>query len=96
MSVFALAWAAGGASLALWIDARHRRPAGLDATMLHAFAAWLILILMPQLLALAVDEDASQARTMLGLFTIFLPSLVYAFLACVWLLRALAGAARAH
>jgi len=81
------AFVAGAGLLALWIDVRFPKlaPRSLSRRVLAAASALLVLEAVPVL-------GGSAAAVYASLFAIVLPMLVSAFLAAVWLLRALRDA----
>jgi hypothetical protein len=84
----------GAALVALWADFRlaDRRPRSPALRIAHAGAAWVALDLATD--AVGAATDATFVREASVLFLVFLPSLIYAFLAAIWTLRIIADAAR--
>jgi hypothetical protein len=84
-----LVFAVGAALLALWVDVRFPKlgPPSLPlGFVLHvAFVLLVCRVVVPS--GLAVTSGSSAALTLLGLFAIGLPGLVYVFLVAVWTLR---------
>ncbi len=79
---------AGAAVLALWVDQRFNlAPGGLFARSAHVAAAVIVLMASPAVMQPIIAEGSSVPRTMVALFAIFLPSLVYAFLTGIWFMR---------
>jgi hypothetical protein len=79
---------AGAAVLALWVDQRFKlAPGGLLARSAHVAAAVIVLMASPAVMQPIIAEGSSAPRTMVALFAIFLPSLVYAFLTGIWFMR---------
>jgi fructose-specific phosphotransferase system IIC component len=79
----------GAAGLALWFDHRFGRlaPGDIRKTMFHVLAALIAInvVVRGGLAVTLVPGDV--ARTMLGIFGIALPGLVYSFLVGVWVIR---------
>jgi hypothetical protein len=84
----------GAALVALWVDVRlaDRRPGSPAMRIAHAGAAWIALDLATD--AVGAATDTTFVREASVLFLLFLPSLIYAFLAAIWTLRIIADAAR--
>jgi hypothetical protein len=80
---------AGAAVLALWVDQRFRglAPGGLFARSAHVAAAVAVLMVSPAAMQPIIADGISTPRTMVALFAIFLPSLIYAFLTGIWFMR---------
>jgi hypothetical protein len=89
--VFALA----AGPLALWVDLRlrERAPRTVAWAFVHTVGALMVLRLMPKLMVLVIAGSDSPARKMLGIFSVLLPALVYAWLATIWLLKLVQRAA---
>jgi hypothetical protein len=89
--------ALGAASIALWVDVRFPRlgPAGIRPQfVLHLLACGLILkVLVPTGLGVTAGTGTVPG-TLLGVFGIAFPGLVYAFLVTVWVLKLVQHAAR--
>lgn len=82
----------GAAMLALWTDVRWSAlaPRRSGVRVVHAVAALVAAqFLVPALMELVIPDGRSVALEMTALFVIFLPSLVYAFLSGIWLLKLL-------
>jgi hypothetical protein len=80
--VFVVALATGAGLLAMWIHVRFPRlaPARMGQTMLHAGAAFVLLLLTPGL--------SGSVPAKFGLVFLFvLPALVYALLCTLWMLK---------
>jgi len=93
---FQISLAVGSAMLAFWLDLRLEdlRPASPASRVGHAAGAYLVLQLV---VAGTVSLDHASAFVRLcAVFLLVLPSLVYAFLAGVWLMRTLADVAVAR
>jgi hypothetical protein len=80
--MFVLALAAGAALLAVWSHVRFPSlaPARLMVTVVHTGIAILLLNATP----LALE---SSINTYVALFGLVLPTLVYAMLAAIWMLK---------
>jgi hypothetical protein len=92
---FGMVLAAGAAFVALWVDVRwaERRPESPMRRMGHSLAAYGLLRLA-SLATVHLGGDATPvAQRVAVLFLLFVPGLVYAFLAGIWVLRTLADAA---
>ncbi len=81
----------GAALLAVWIDclAEDRRPTSLKRRAAHVVVAFVVLQGANFAFALIAGDHAGDLRTVLLVFFLFLPSLIYVFLAGLWLLRTL-------
>jgi len=86
----------GAAVLAGWLDWRlgKRRPVSLMYCMGHAAAAFAVLQLATAGSGYVAGATAGADRGLSVLFGFLLPSLIYCFLATIWLMRTLAEAAR--
>lgn len=80
------------ALLAVWIDclAENRRPKSLRRRSAHVVAAFAALQGANFAFNLSVGGHAGDLRSVLLVFFLFLPSLVYTFLSGLWLMRTLA------
>src|SRR5262249_23280964 len=89
--VFALA----AGPLALSVDLRlpDHAPRTVTWAFLHTVGALMVLRLMPKLMVLVIAGSDSPARKMLGIFSVLLPTLIYAWLATIWLLKLVQRAA---
>ena len=89
---FALALFVGAAFLAVWCYVRleTRAPTSLSRVILHTLVAMLALRIASMAVNRGVGEDVVQ--TLLILFALLLPALVYVFLASLWVLTTLRGA----
>jgi hypothetical protein len=78
------------AVLALWLDVRlgGMEPSSMTRIILHALIAMLALDVAKNVVV-AAD---GPTLTMLVLFGVFLPALVYVFLASLWVLKMVRGA----
>jgi hypothetical protein len=92
---FAVSLTVGAALLALWLDVRCERwrPASLVRRAVHAAIALAVLRSAAAGAHYLIVDDASAARRVVLLCVLFLPTLVYAFLTCCWLLRTLSDVA---
>jgi hypothetical protein len=93
---FAAALGAGAALISLWVDFRlsAHRPESLQRRFVHACVAFVLLQVGVAVAGRVADAHASVGQRMSATFLLLLPSLVYAFLALLWLVRTLADAAR--
>lgn len=91
---FAAALAMGAALLGLWADVRlgPRRPESASRRFIHAGIAFALVQLATAVFGHMADGTNPQGAFLA--FLLLLPSLVYAFLTALWLLRALAEGAR--
>jgi hypothetical protein len=86
--VFVLAFLAGAAALALWIDVRFRRfaPSDLRWAMAHVVAATVANEALDARLGGFVASSLPHG-TLIAIFGVILPLVVYAALAAIWVLR---------
>ena|SRR2546423_8700780 len=86
---FTLGMLIGGGLLAVWLDARlgDARPESPMQRMVHA--ALSIFALLGAVGLLYLVHGVPQGLFLVTVLTVFLPALVYALLAGVWMLRAL-------
>ena len=88
--------ALGAAVIAVWLDVRFPRlaPAGIQPRfIIHVIACGLVLkLLVPSALSFTSGVGTVSA-TLLGVFGIAFPGLVYAFLVTVWILKLVQNAA---
>jgi hypothetical protein len=84
--------ALGGFLLASWVDAKvgDARPDSPKKRFVHAAVGLLLLEGSVGLLYLVDGAGASQPLFLVAVLALFLPALVYAVLAALWLLRMLA------
>jgi hypothetical protein len=98
MAGTALLWTliAGAALLAVWTDVRlgDRRPQSPASRIGHTAAACAALHVVAAALPELARPEASTAQRVMALFLLFVPGLVYAFLAAFWLARTLSDVAR--
>jgi hypothetical protein len=89
---FVLSLFVGAAFLALWCYVRleSRMPTSMSRVILHTLVAMVALRIASVTVGVAVGENPLQ--TMLVLFVVMLPALVYVFLASLWVLRMLRSA----
>jgi hypothetical protein len=88
---FTLTLTLGASLLAIWLDARCRwlRPKTLAQGLIHSAVAVFSVLGAAELLVLLYGiSDAAFMALVLG---VFLPTLVYALLAGLWMLRAFAN-----
>jgi Kef-type K+ transport system membrane component KefB len=92
---FAGALAAGAAALACWIDVRlaRRRPESYTVRIGHALAAYCA-VRVTAAVAHGIAGSENSAELLAVLLLVVLPSLVYAFLTGLWLMRTLVEVAR--
>jgi hypothetical protein len=85
-TLFAAMLVAAAIVLALWTDARLGRaaPAGAPTIVLHLASAWLAVAISPEVMH-ALDSSAPLATV--GVLGVFLPALVYLFVASIWALK---------
>ena len=94
---FAVAYFAGAAAVAFWIDARFPRLAPDDVmrAVIHLFAAAVANQLLDTPLAGAVAGSSLPQARVIAVIGVILPLVVYAILATIWVLkiahRALSG-----
>jgi hypothetical protein len=95
-SAFQLVLPIGAAALAAWIDVRldARRPRSPIWRATCAFAACGVLELATVIFSHLGEPDAPLAQRFTALFLCLVPSLVFAFLTGLWLMRTLADVAR--
>ena len=93
---FAAALGAGAALISIWVDAQlaRHRPESTQRRFLHAAIAFVLLQVAVAVAARVAGANATIDQRMTATFLLLLPSLVYAFLALLWLLRTLAETAR--
>jgi hypothetical protein len=96
---FTLALTVGAFLLASWVDAQvgASRPASPGKRLAHALVGVLLVQASVGALYLVQAAGASPAGLMAAVLALFLPALVYAMLAGLWMIRMLAeiaGAAR--
>ena len=82
----------GGFLLASWVDSRvgDARPGPTIRRVYHALAGVILLQLSLGALALVEAAGAAEPLRVLAVFGLFLPALVYALLAGLWVVRAVA------
>src|SRR3954467_11599953 len=88
---FVLVVALGAAAIALWIDVRlkSRTPRRPKWTIVHLGASFVVLQVMPALVALMVAGADEPGRKMAAIFLLVLPALTYTWLSAIWLLKLL-------
>jgi len=86
---FTLALTFGAAVLAMWLDARLAsvRPRTPTWSLVHAVLSLLGLVAAVGLLYLV--HGVPEKLFMVAVLTVFLPALIYALLAMLWMLRLL-------
>jgi len=89
---FAAALAVGAALIAAWLDVRFdgRRPVSLLRRACHLAVGVAVLQATSAGLRYALGADPSDLRQLVVVFVFLLPSMVYAFLGGLWLMRTLA------
>ena len=94
LTALPIVFAGAAAVLALWVDARAPglRPGRVLAYVVHFVAA----IVAIELAAMLIERVGSSREVLLALslFAGLLPAFVYAFLASLWLLRAVVDPSR--
>lgn len=93
---FAASLAIGAVLLAVWADSRFekRRPASPTSRIVHAGVAYVLVRIAPAAVGGLASVDQPSWQRLAVVFVVILPSLVYAFLAALWLLRTLADIAK--
>jgi hypothetical protein len=93
---FAAALGAGAALISVWTDLQlhAHRPKSIQIRFLHACIAFVLLQVAVAVAARIAGTGATREERIAAIFLLLLPSLVYAFLALLWLLRTLAETAR--
>lgn len=93
---FGASLAIGAVLLAVWADSRfeNRRPASPTSRIVHAGVAYLLVRIVPVAAGGLASVDQPSWQRLAVVFVVILPSLVYAFMAALWLLRTLADIAR--
>lgn len=83
---------AGAAVLAIWLDVRfgERAPKELSRIVLHVIIA-LIALRVARVGLKSLVEPGEAVQTMLLLFGLLLPALIYVFLSSLWVLRMVRG-----
>jgi len=74
--------------LALWVDTRlgERSPQSIQKVVLHGGCSLLAMQVVIKLAPAAMSPGA-KAQSMLALFFVLLPGLLYVFLASIWFLK---------
>src|SRR6266851_10372283 len=95
-SALAAPLAIAAALLAAWLDMRfaNLRPGSLVVRVVHVIAAYAIVQLAAAAMGRLATSDAASGRRLELLLLLFVPALVYAFLAGIWLVRSLSGVVR--
>jgi hypothetical protein len=88
LAAFLVAFLAGAAAVAFWIDVRFRRlaPSDLRWAMAHLFVAAAANQVLDANLGGYVASSLPQG-TFIAIFGVILPLVVYAALATIWVLR---------
>jgi hypothetical protein len=86
----------GALVLAIWFDMRmgSRRPNSPLWRVAHAFAAFVVVNLAAAGFADIVKRGLPGHWQLITLFLLFFPSLIYAFVAGLWLMRTFVDVAR--
>ena len=86
----------GAVILAVWFDARlgARRPRSVARRLGHTALAFVLLQVGSGVIAHLIHDTTPRTTTTALLCSIFLPTLVYALLAGLWMLRTLTEALR--
>lgn len=97
-SLFWVALLCGAAALAVWLDVRLPRleAASLEAAVLHAATALLVIVLLvPAVAELVLARSESLVAIEVAAIGVVLPGFTYSLLAALWLMklgrRSLAG-----
>ena len=92
---FAVPLVVGAVLVAAWLDVRFdgRRPASLMRRACHLAAGVALLQVASAGLPHLLGADPSDLRQLMVVFIVLLPSMVYGFLAGLWLMRTLADVA---
>jgi hypothetical protein len=88
VAAFVIAFLAGAATLAFWIDVRFRRfaPSDLRWAMAHLVAATIANEVLDASLGGFVASSLPQG-SLIAILGVILPLVVYAALAAIWVLR---------
>ena len=94
--VFTTALTIGCLALAVWLDLRlgEARPGRYTRRIAHAAAAFVALEASVAALYYGKGHGLGASGIVAGVFLLFLPALVYSFLAGLWLMRTLMEVAR--
>jgi hypothetical protein len=86
----------GAVILAIWVDARlgARRPGAIRTRLAHTACAFVLLQLGSVAIAHLIHDSTPRATITGLLCLVFLPTLVYALLTGLWMLRTLTDALR--
>ena len=85
-----IALTVGAAPLALWAFIRFEAvaPKGIGTSALHVGISLVLLnVASPVLMRAILGDGESVARTLVALFAVFLPALVYVFVSGLWALN---------
>jgi hypothetical protein len=85
--------ALGAGAIALWIDARFPRlaPEQIQSALLHVGAALLVgALVVPPAMAFVISLQTTLS-TLVSIFAIGFPSIVYSLLAGVWIIKLSTG-----
>jgi len=88
VGAFLLTFFACSAVLAVWVDFRlgERYPQSLAKVILHGGCSLLALRVVISLTSSLMSPEA-QAKSILALFFVVLPGLIYVFLASIWFMK---------
>jgi hypothetical protein len=88
VGAFLMTFFACAAVLAVWLDFRlgERYPQSIAKVLLHGGCSLLVLQVVITMTPALMSPD-EQARSILALFFVVLPGLMYVFLASIWFLK---------
>ena len=86
---YVLILALGAGVIALWLDTRFEGvgPQSMGKTVVHLAASVAVLELCPVAIRLVLAGGEDPVRQMVAVFFVLFPTLVYAFLSMLWLLK---------
>lgn len=92
--------ALGAGAIALWIQARigsgRLAPGNMRAALLHVGASLVVGQLAVPILMKVLLAGDSPVLTLVAIFGVAFPALVYCLLASIWMIRMLQGSLRHH
>jgi hypothetical protein len=96
VGVFSVLFVVGAAVVAMWIVVRYpeRAPTGFRRAMIHVVVSIVGMEVISPLLQHDVASTPQPLRLYLALFGVLLPTLIYRFVATIWLLRLATGSLR--